>query len=105
LSLPSAFITKICGEPDRSDTKAICSPSGDHAGETSIDGLNVRRFTLRPSRETRNSSDDPPILETSARLSPVGSNTPRYFGSPGSTCSSSEPARTERERAVTNRPG
>ena len=40
---PVDDITKICGEPCRFDTNAICDPSGENDGELSIAGLWVRR--------------------------------------------------------------
>ena len=35
-SVPSAFITNIFGTPVRWDTKAMCLPSGDHTGVSSL---------------------------------------------------------------------
>ena len=46
---PEADMMKICGEPCRFDTKAICEPSGEKAGELSMAGLLVRRASTRPS--------------------------------------------------------
>ena len=46
---PPAGITKICGEPCRFDTNAICEPSGEKDGELSMAGLCVRRPSTRPS--------------------------------------------------------
>src|SRR6185503_20657969 len=40
---PDDDITKICGEPCRLDTNAICVPSDENEGELSIAGLCVRR--------------------------------------------------------------
>src|SRR6187551_657732 len=38
---PDAGMVKICGEPWRLDTNAICEPSGEKQGELSIAGLVV----------------------------------------------------------------
>jgi hypothetical protein len=45
---PSALITNICGPPSRSETNAICDPSGDQAGPESMARLLVSRFRIFP---------------------------------------------------------
>src|SRR5688572_4828009 len=47
---PSASISQICAEPERSDVKAICVPVGDHVGAVSPNWLFVSRRTSEPFR-------------------------------------------------------
>src|SRR6185503_12818608 len=57
---PDDGMTKICGEPWRFDTKAICEPSGEKLGELSMAGWLVRRALMLPSAALmRNSSELP----------------------------------------------
>ena len=46
---PAADMMKICGEPWRFDTNAICEPSGEKHGELSMAELLVSRPSTRPS--------------------------------------------------------
>ncbi len=75
---PSLSMMKIWGAPERSETKAMRSPSGDHVGDTSMARLLVRRRSRRPFVRTLKMSDAPSSsLITRATRSPAGSNTPR----------------------------
>jgi hypothetical protein len=47
-SLPSAFITQIAHAPARSEAKAIVLPSGDQAGNPSLEPSLVSRVMLPP---------------------------------------------------------
>ena len=44
-------MTKIRSSPSRSEANAICSPSGDQAGDQSFAGLAVRLRAPDPSAE------------------------------------------------------